>query len=244
MRRGDSAGRPRVRSPACPDWVVPSRSPPPSPASLTAVVAGPAVAPAAAATGDIGYNDGSYAPLGGSPDRHQAGEQAVVQRRLVVGRSSSARPRTATRSSSSTGRPAGGATRAPPLDARDGLARRRRCGTPAPATSTSPRTTSRTPATARPPRRSPPAPARGCTATRYANGSLHARRRLPRRHQPGQDRDARHRQGRDGHAVVDVDLRQPGLRQPHATAATTRAGARRTSCPAPARRSTATTSPR
>jgi trimeric autotransporter adhesin len=34
---------------------------------LTAVVAGPAVAPSSAATGDIGYNDGSFAPLGGSP---------------------------------------------------------------------------------------------------------------------------------------------------------------------------------
>jgi PKD repeat protein len=34
---------------------------------LTAVIAGPAVSQASAAAGDIGYNDGTFAPLGGSP---------------------------------------------------------------------------------------------------------------------------------------------------------------------------------
>ena len=34
---------------------------------MAAVAAGPVVSPASAAAGDIGYNDGTFAPLGGSP---------------------------------------------------------------------------------------------------------------------------------------------------------------------------------
>ena len=63
---GATGQRPARTVAACPDWVVPSRSPNGG-RRPTAAVAGPAVAPAAAATGDIGYNDGSFAPLGGSP---------------------------------------------------------------------------------------------------------------------------------------------------------------------------------